>query len=85
MLGPQPALERCSCNAVLFDSIEFLVFLPTVFFAYWFIFQKHLRLQNSFILAVSYLFYGWWDYRYSGSPHFLLGSKLSCRSEISLY
>jgi len=49
---------------MLFDSIAFLIFLPAVFFFYWFLFQKHLRLQNCFILFVSYLFYGWWDWRY---------------------
>jgi len=49
---------------MLFNSIAFLIFLPAAFFSYWFVFQKHLRLQNCFILAASYLFYGWWDWRF---------------------
>ncbi len=51
---------------MLFNSFEFLIFLPIVFLLYWFVFQKNLRLQNFFIVVVSYLFYGWWDW------HFLL-------------
>lgn len=49
---------------MLFNSIEFAIFLPIVFILYWFVFQKNLKLQNLFILAVSYLFYGWWDWRF---------------------
>jgi alginate O-acetyltransferase complex protein AlgI len=49
---------------MLFNSIEFLIFIPTVFLLYWFVFQKNLKLQNLFILAISYVFYGWWDWRF---------------------
>ena len=49
---------------MLFNSIEFLLFLPTVFVLYWFVFNKNLRDQNSLILVSSYIFYGWWDYRF---------------------
>ena len=49
---------------MLFNSFEFLCFLPTVFILYWFIFNQNLRLQNLLILISSYLFYGWWDYRF---------------------
>jgi len=49
---------------MLFNSFEFLIFLPTVFLLYWFAFQKNLKLQNLFLLAVSYLFYAWWDWRF---------------------
>ena len=49
---------------MLFNSIEFLLFLPTVFVLYWFVFNKNLRVQNTLILASSYVFYGWWDYRF---------------------
>ena len=48
---------------MLFNSIEFLIFLPLIFFGYWFVF-KSLRWQNLFVVAVSYLFYGWWDWRF---------------------
>lgn len=49
---------------MLFNSLEFAVFLPLVFFFYWFVVNKRLRLQNLFIVGVSYLFYGWWDWRF---------------------
>lgn len=49
---------------MLFNSIEFLIFLPTVFLLYWFVFQKNLKLQNFFVLTISYFFYGWWDWRF---------------------
>ena len=56
---------------MLFNSIQFAVFLPIVFLLYWFVFDrfisksKHqLRLQNIFIVVSSYVFYGWWDWRF---------------------
>ena len=49
---------------MLFNSIDFAIFLPVVFFLYWFVTQRSLRLQNAFIVAASLLFYGWWDWRF---------------------
>ena len=49
---------------MLFNSIEFAIFLPIVFLLYWFVFNRNLKLQNLFIVAVSYIFYGWWDWRF---------------------
>ena len=49
---------------MLFNSIEFALFLPLVFLLYWFVFQRSLRLQNLFIVAISYVFYGWWDWKF---------------------
>ncbi len=49
---------------MLFNSIEFALFLPLTFLCYWGLFRKSLQVQNLFLLAVSYLFYGWWDYRF---------------------
>lgn len=49
---------------MLFNSIEFALFLPIVFLLYWFVFRSSLRLQNLFIVLASYLFYGWWDWRF---------------------
>lgn len=48
---------------MLFNSFEFLIFLPAVFLLYWFVF-KPLKWQNLFVVAASYLFYGWWDWRF---------------------
>jgi D-alanyl-lipoteichoic acid acyltransferase DltB (MBOAT superfamily) len=49
---------------VLFNSIDFAIFLPVVFVIYWFVFNRNLRLQNLFIVVASYVFYGWWDWRF---------------------
>ena len=49
---------------MLFNSIEFAFFLPIVFFLYWFVFSNNLKLQNLFIVVASYVFYGWWDWRF---------------------
>ncbi len=49
---------------MLFNSIDFAVFLPIVFLLYWFVANKHLHLRNAFLLVVSYIFYGWWDWRF---------------------
>lgn len=49
---------------MLFNSVEFLIFLPLVFIFYWHVFDKNIKLQNIFVVAVSYLFYGWWNWRF---------------------
>jgi alginate O-acetyltransferase complex protein AlgI len=49
---------------MLFNSFPFLVFLPLVFLLYWFVLQRNLRLQNLFLVLASYVFYGWWDWRF---------------------
>lgn len=49
---------------MLFNSIDFAVFLPIVFVLYWFVTNKNLNLQNTFLVVASYVFYGWWDYRF---------------------
>ena len=49
---------------MLFNSIEYAVFLPIVFLLYWFVFNKNLKVQNLFIVLASYVFYGWWDWRF---------------------
>lgn len=51
---------------MLFNSFEFLVFLPAAFVLYWFVFSKNLKMQNLVIVCLSYLFYGWWDWRFLG-------------------
>ena len=49
---------------MLFNSLDFAVFLPIIFFLYWFIFNKSLNWQNVLLLLASYIFYGWWDWRF---------------------
>lgn len=49
---------------MLFNSIEFFVFLPIVFILYWFVTAKNLKAQNLLVAVASYVFYGWWDWRF---------------------
>ena len=49
---------------MLFNSIDFAIFLPIVFVLYWFVINKNLKWQNAFIVVTSYVFYGWWDWRF---------------------
>jgi len=48
---------------MLFNSLEFFLFLPIVFVLYWFVFCGR-RWQNLFVVIASYVFYGWWDWRF---------------------
>lgn len=49
---------------MLFNSFEFFFFLPIVFCLYWFVLKKSIKAQNILLLVASYVFYGWWDYRF---------------------
>ncbi len=49
---------------MLFNSIDFAIFLPIVFVLYWFITNKSLRFQNGLLLISSYFFYACWDWRF---------------------
>lgn len=49
---------------MFFNSIEYLIFLPVCFAIYWFVVQRNLKVQNLFVLVISYIFYGWWDWRF---------------------
>jgi len=67
---------------VFFNSIDFAIFLPIVFFLYWFATNYNLKLQNFLIVIASYIFYGWWDWRFlsliifSTIIDFSIGKKL---------
>ena len=49
---------------MLFNSLDFAIFLPIVFALYWFIFSGSLKFRNLLICTASYVFYGWWDWRF---------------------
>jgi len=49
---------------MLFNSTSFAIFLPIVFIIYWSLKNKHLIYQNLILLISSYIFYGWWDWRF---------------------
>ena len=65
-----------------FNSIDFAIFLPIVFLLYWFFAHKKLKFQNALVVIVSYIFYGWWDWRFlsliifSTVVDYLVGQKL---------
>lgn len=66
---------------MFFNSLDFAVFFPIVFILYWIV-AKNLTLRNLLILASSYIFYGWWDWRFlfliiiSSLVDFIIGQKL---------
>jgi len=74
---------------MLFNSIDFAVFLPIVFALYWFVTNHNLKLQNALIVAASYVFYGWWDWRFlslilfSTVVDYLIGQQLRIEKQQS--
>ena len=68
---------------MLFDSIEFVFFLPIVFSIYWLLGKANIRRQNVLLIVASYVFYGWWDWRFllliffSSGVDYLVGIGLS--------
>ncbi len=75
---------------MLFNSIDFAIFLPIVFFVYWFILNKNIKLQNFLIVLASYIFYGCWNWKFlslimiSTIVDFSIGLKLGkiyCRKK----
>ena len=67
---------------MFFNSLDFAIFLPIVFLLYWIVAQKNIKLQNALIVIASYLFYGWWDWRFlslilfSTIIDYVIGQKL---------
>lgn len=49
---------------MLFNTVDFAIFFPTVILLYWTVFKKSLSLQNLFLVVVSYIFYAFWDWRF---------------------
>jgi alginate O-acetyltransferase complex protein AlgI len=49
---------------MVFNSITYFIFIGIVFFLYWFAFRDKLKAQNVLLLIASYVFYGWWDWRF---------------------
>ncbi|PHS62080.1 MAG: membrane-bound O-acyltransferase family protein [Flavobacterium sp.] len=74
---------------MLFNSIDFAIFLPIVFLLYWFVFNKSIRNQNVLIVVASYVFYGWWDWRFlalilfSTIVDFTIGNLLQKETKIN--
>jgi D-alanyl-lipoteichoic acid acyltransferase DltB (MBOAT superfamily) len=74
---------------MLFNSIEFFIFLPIVFAIYWVIGNNRIRQQNLLIAIASYVFYGWWDWRFlflilfSSLVDYTIGLKLESEDKPS--
>lgn len=74
---------------MLFNSLDFALFLPIVFILYWFVTKKNLKAQNILIVVASYVFYGWWDYRFlslilfSTLVDYAIGRALSTQEDTS--
>jgi len=68
---------------MLFNSLDFAIFFVVFFIIYWLILKNSKKNQNLFILFSSYIFYGWWDWRFlslialSTIIDFTLGQLLS--------
>jgi len=68
---------------MLFNSLDFAIFLPIVFLLYWFVCNKNIKIQNILLLVSSYFFYGWWDWRFliliviSSFVDYVIGLKLN--------
>lgn len=56
-------MEPTDCG-MLFNSLVFAIFLPLVYVVYWALGSPRVRAQNALLLIASYIFYGWWDYRF---------------------
>ena len=73
---------------MLFNSVDFAVFLPIIFFLYWFVFNHKIKYQNLLIVIASYVFYGWWDWRFltliffSTTIDYIIGQLLSKEQKI---
>ncbi len=67
---------------MIFNSIEFGIFFPLVFIIYWLFFNKKDRPRNIYLIVVSYVFYGWWDWRFlsliiiSSFVDYIVGQKI---------
>lgn len=49
---------------MIFNSFTFVLFFLVFIIFYWKVFNRNLNHQNIFLLAGSYVFYGWSDYRF---------------------
>jgi alginate O-acetyltransferase complex protein AlgI len=66
---------------MFFNSLDFAIFFPIIFILYWIV-SKHITTRNLLIIVASYVFYGWWDWRFliliviSSLVDFIVGQKI---------
>ena len=71
---------------MLFNSLEYIIFLPIVFGLYWAL-SRNRKAQNMLLLAASYAFYAYWDYRFlsliilSSTIDFYLGKAIHANQD----
>ncbi|MCB0821060.1 MAG: MBOAT family protein [Bacteroidales bacterium] len=75
---------------MVFNSLTFLLFFVVFINLYWLISRKlSLQFRNIFILLSSYLFYGWWDWRFLGliiistGADYLIGMRIGKVKSVS--
>jgi len=72
---------------MLFNSVEFFIFLPIVYLLYWYATGRNIKVQNALLLISSYFFYGWWDWRFllliafSSGVDFAVGNLLANQND----
>lgn len=49
---------------MIFNTIEFAIFLLVVFVLYWRFFSKNSTKQNGLLLIAGYFFYAWWSWKF---------------------
>ena len=54
-------IHREHIKSMIFNSLEFAIFLPLVLMVYYSLSKKA---QNFWLIGASYVFYGWWDWRF---------------------
>lgn len=75
---------------MFFNSIDFAIFLPIVFVLYWLLDHEKPTHQNLLIVAASYVFYGWWDWRFlslilfSTMVDYVIGRKLGSSENLTV-
>ena len=86
----EPSTRHIEVWQMVFNSIDFAIFLPITFFLYWFLTNKNLKIQNILVVTASYIFYGWWDWRFltlivfSTFTDFFTGILLSKQENIKI-
>lgn len=74
---------------MLFNSVIFGIFFVIVFYLYWLLFKNNIRLRNIFLIICSYIFYGWWDWRFlsliiiSSTIDYVIGLKIHSEGNAS--
>jgi len=73
---------------MLFNSVDYAIFLPIIFISYWIIPNKNYVFQNFLLLIASYFFYSFWDWRFlsllfsSTVINFLVGQKIYASADL---